>query len=408
MTGNTLDNNRIQIIDAFRGFSLMGIVLVHMVEQFLAAGPNEAIRAGMVQGPLDQVVPVFLAIFVQGKFFAMFSFLFGLSFYIQMDRAAQRGVDYQGRFLWRVTLLLLIGYLHSLFYRGDILTVYAILAFVLVPFYRLSNRILLLFAAILMLGAGRYVVFALYGGDTIFPYAGSEKDLWYNIAYYDALLSGSLWDVFSHNAVYGHLSKIEFQMNVGGRWYLTFAFFLLGLWAGRARIFERLDELHARFRKALIIGSVLTVVFVATTTLFFVLADQGEGERSLSWMLMFAFTSRDLFNCAMALVLLCSFVLLYKGKTWGRILGKLAPYGRMALSNYVLQTLIGTWLFYHYGLGLLGQVSNVQALGIGVMVIAVQIWISTIWLRHFRYGPLEWLWRSGTRLSWQPLARQAA
>jgi uncharacterized protein len=408
MAVNTLDNNRIQIIDAIRGFALMGIVLVHMVEQFLAAAPTEAMRAGMVQGPMDQWVDMFLMLFVRGKFFAMFSFLFGLSFFIQMDRAAQRGVDYHGRFLWRVALLLVIGYLHSLFYRGDILTIYAVLAFVLVPFYRVSDRYLLIIAAILMLGAGRYLVFAVNGDATIFPYGAGQPDLPHNLAYYDALLAGSLMDVFSQNAVYGHLSKLEFQMNTSGRWYLTFAFFLLGLWAGRMRLFERLDELHAHFKKTLIVSACLTVLFVVTTTVLFGMANQGEGNQSVSWVLMFALSSLDLFNLALAIVLLCAFVLWFRHRNWGRALGILAPYGRMALTNYVFQTLVGTFLFYNYGLGLLGAVSNAEALGIGILVIAFQIWISALWLQYFRYGPLEWLWRSGTRLSWQSLVRQPA
>lgn len=408
MASQTLDINRIQIIDAFRGFALMGIVLVHMVEQFLAAAPTQEIRAGMVQGPLDQLVEVFLMLFVRGKFFAMFSFLFGLSFFIQMDRAAKGGVDYQGRFLWRVSLLLVIGYIHSLFYRGDILTIYAILAFVLVPFYRVSDKYLLTFAAILLLGAGRYLVFAVYGGGTILPFGGGEPELPHNVTYYDALLSGSLMDVFSQNAVYGHLSKLEFQINTFGRWYQTFAFFLLGLWAGRLRLFERLDELHPRIKKALIVSASITLLLVVLTTVLFGIANQGQRDQIDTWVLMFAFTSLDLFNCALATVLLCSFVLLYRRKSWGRVLSKLAPYGRTALTNYVFQTLVGTFLFYNYGLGLLGAVSNSQALGIGILVIAFQIWLSALWLRYFRYGPLEWLWRSGTRLSWQPLVRRPA
>jgi uncharacterized protein len=400
MATQTLDNNRIHIIDAFRGFALIGIVLVHMVEQFLAAAPTQEIRAGMVQGPLDQVVEVFLMLFVRGKFFAMFSFLFGLSFFIQMDRAAKGGVDYQGRFLWRVSLLLVIGYIHSLFYRGDILTIYAILAFVLVPFYRVGDKYLLTFAAILLLGAGRYLVFAVYGGGTILPFGGGEPELPHNMAYYDALLSGSLMDVFSQNAVYGHLSKLEFQINTFGRWYQTFAFFLLGLWAGRLRLFERLDELHPRIKKALIVSASITLL----------LPDRHLGVDVCIYQFgPVQLRARDrvaVFLRVALPVLLCSFVLLYRRKSWGRILSKLAPYGRTALTNYVFQTLVGTFLFYNYGLGLLGAVSNSQALGIGILVIAFQIWLSALWLRYFRYGPLEWLWRSGTRLSWQPLVRQ--
>jgi len=154
------------------------------------------------------------------------------------------------------------------------------------------------------------------------------------------------------------------------------------------------------------VSACITVLLVVLTIVLFGIANQGQQDQLDTWVLMFAFTSLDLFNCALATVLLCSFVLLYRRKSWGRVLGKLAPYGRTALTNYVFQTLVGTFLFYNYGLGLLGAVSNAQALGIGILVIAFQIWLSAVWLRYFRYGPLEWLWRSGTRLSWQPLLRQ--
>ena len=406
MNNNNLRGDRIEIIDAFRGFALIGIVLVHMVEQYLGTMPTEAIRAAMVQGPLDNLVEAFLGIFVRGKFFALFSFLFGLSFFIQMDRAAQKGVDYNGRFLWRVTLLLIIGYAHSLFYRGDILTIYAMLAFVLVPFYKVRSVYLLTITAILIAGAGRYIVFAINGGETILPYGDVTPDLPHNQAYFDALYSGSLLDVFSVNAVYGHLAKLEFQINVFGRWYLTFAYFLLGLWSGRLRLFERLEELRPRIKKALILSAVLTLLFmVLTMVLFGAAGDDGQPGFN-SWLQMFAMTSYDLFNFTLAVLLLCSFVLLYRRDRWQRMLGKLAPYGRTALSNYFLQTLIGTFLLYNYGLGLLGTISNSQAFGLAIVVIAMQIWLSAVWLRHFRFGPLEWLWRSGTKLSWQPLLRR--
>lgn len=398
---------RIQEIDAFRGFALIGIVLVHMVEQYLAAMPTEALRASMVQGTLDGVIDGLLMLLVRGKFFAMFSFLFGVSFFIQMDRAAQRGVNYHGRFLWRVTLLLVIGYLHSLFYRGDILTIYAMVAFLLVPFYRVSNKYLLAIAAIFMFGAGRYAVFAIYGGDPILPYGDAAPDLPHNNNYYEALLSGSLWDVFAVNAYLGHLAKLEFQLNVFGRGYLTFAFFLIGLWAGRTRLFEKLDEYHPRIKKTLLLSIFLSIAFFFITVALFQVANSDGQPQFDSWLLMFALTGMDLFNCALASVYLCSFVLLYRKSSGQRILGKLAPYGRTALSNYLLQTLIGTYLIYNYGIGLLGTLSNTQALALAVLIITFQVWLSAVWLKYFRYGPIEWLWRSGTKLSWQPMGRKS-
>lgn len=396
---------RIHVIDAFRGFALIGIVLAHMVEQYLGTMPTEELRASMVQGTVDGVIDGLLMLLVRGKFFAMFSFLFGVSFFIQMDRAARRGVDYQGRFLWRVTLLLIIGYVHSLFYRGDILTIYAMLAFLLVPFYRVGNKYLLAIAAIIVIGAGRYLVFAVYGGEPIFPYGEIAPELPHNRDYFQALLAGSLWDVFAANAYLGHLAKLEFQLNVFGRGYLTFAFFLVGLWAGRIRLFERLDELYPRLKKTLLLSVILSIAFFLLTIALFAAANlEGQPEFD-SWLLMFALTAMDLFNCALASVYLCSFALLYRKASGERVLEKLAPYGRTALSNYLLQTLIGTYLIYHYGIGLLGSLSNTQALAIAVLIITVQIWLSAVWLRYFRFGPVEWLWRSGTRLGWQPMAR---
>lgn len=385
----------------------MGVVLVHMVEQYLAAAPSEALRAVMLQGPLDEVIEFLLRLLVTGKFFAMFSFLFGLSFFIQMDRAASRGVNYQGRFLWRVILLLLIGYLHSLFYRGDILTIYAMLAFLLVPFYRASNKTLLLVSFVLLAGTGRYLVFALNGGDTIFPFGAGEPNLPHNVAYLDAVTSGSLLDVFASNAVFGHLAKLEYQLNINGRLYLTFAFFLLGLWVGRIRLFERLDEWHGKVKRALQYSIGLTLVFFVMIILLFGAASDGTGaiEKMDTWLLMFALTSIDLFNFSLAVVMLCAFVLIYRRKGEDSVLNKLAPYGRMALTNYIIQTFIGTFLLFNYGLGLIGEVSNYQVLLLAVLIISAQVWASAAWLRRFRYGPVEWLWRSGTKLSWQPLLR---
>jgi uncharacterized protein len=398
---------RLHIIDAFRGFALMGIVLVHMVEQYLAAAPSQELRSVMVQGPLDGIIDFLLQLLVRGKFFAMFSFLFGLSFFIQMDRAASRGVNYQGRFLWRISLLLLIGYVHSLFYRGDILTIYAMLAFLLVPFYRASNRTLLVVSCLLLAGAGRYLVFALYGGETIIPLGAGEPHLPHNIAYFGAVTSGSLVDVFSANAVLGHLAKLEYQLNINGRFYLTFAFFLLGLWVGRIRLFERLDEWHGAVKKTLKWGIGLTLVFFVMIILLFGAASGGTGqiEKMDTWLLMFAMTSIDLFNFSLAVVMLCAFVLIYRRERGGQILGKLTPYGRMALTNYIAQTLIGTFLLFNYGLGFIGDVSNSQVFFMAVLIISVQVWLSAVWLRYFRYGPIEWLWRSGTWLSWQPMVR---
>jgi uncharacterized protein len=408
MTGpaRMLTGDRINVIDSLRGFALAGIVLAHMIEHYTGALPPPELVASFEQGTLDQVIKGLMFSLVMGKFFAMFSFLFGLSFFIQMDRAAKRDIDFRGRFIWRITILLLIGYVHSLFYRGDILTIYAPLGFLLVLFYNVRSNMLLALAAIIIGGAGRYIVFALFGDNTFLPFGEESPELPHNAAYFDALLNGSLRDVFAANAIYGHLAKMQFQIGHFGRWYLTFAYFLLGLLAGRYRLFVRLDELHEPIKKTLWLAIACTIGFlILTVVLFSQTSVEGGDPQFDSWLAMFALTALDLYNSSLTLVFLCSFVLIYRRPAGGRILGRLAPYGRTALSNYFIQTLLGTFILYNWGLGFIGEFSNTQTLLIALGIIAVQVVLSGWWLKHYRFGPLEWLWRSGTYLQWQPMRR---
>ncbi len=128
-----IKTQRINSVDALRGFALAGVVLVHMVEQYIAGPAPEGFMEG-VNGIPDQIVQGLLQIFFSGKFFALFSIIFGLSFAIQMQSAEKKNVKFGWRFLWRAVLLFVIGFVHQLFYRGDILTVYAVLAPFLIPF----------------------------------------------------------------------------------------------------------------------------------------------------------------------------------------------------------------------------------------------------------------------------------
>jgi uncharacterized protein len=124
-----------------------------------------------------------------------------------------------------------------------------------------------------------------------------------------------------------------------------------------------------------------------------------------NWQAMFALTAMDLWNLSFATIYLCGFLLWFHRPRGRRVLGKLAPYGRMALTNYVVQTLIGTTLLYNFGFGLIGQLSSADMFGIAVAVILMQVALSAAWLRLYRFGPLEWLWRSATWMEWQRLRR---
>ena len=114
----------------------------------------------------------------------------------------------------------------------------------------------------------------------------------------------------------------------------------------------------------------------------------------------------DWANIALTFVYIGAFVLLFLKPNWQRRLLVFAPYGRMALTNYVLQTLIGTTIFFSFGFGLIGDFGNSVTLALGLVVCILQIWWSARWLQQFQYGPLEWLWRSLTWFSWQPFRKK--
>ena len=155
---------RIVTIDAVRGFALLGIVAVHMVEQYLGS-PPPASKANQDLWVVDAVALGLVSLLFVGKFFAMFSLLFGVSFFIQMERAAARGQAFLGRFTWRLAVLCAIGMAHHLVYRGDILATYAVMGLVLLVYYRLSDRWLLITSVAVLVGAPRLML-AIWAATT--------------------------------------------------------------------------------------------------------------------------------------------------------------------------------------------------------------------------------------------------
>lgn len=399
-TGKT----RIQIVDALRGFSLAGIVIVHLVENYIGAPtPEGALEATHIGIP-DYVVDGIIGIFFRGKFFALFSFLFGLSFFIQMDRAQDKGQDYRWRFLWRLLLLFFIGVVHHMFYRGDILTIYAFLGVFLIPFYKVRNPWIITMAAMLFLGLGRFLVFFYTQGDNLFLQGGFDPNSPEVVSYFELLKTGTINEVMHSNAIEGQLMKMDFQFGIFSRGYLTLAFFLLGLYAGRIRFFENFEEKWG-FMQNILYGSIgLFAVGIGITILGF--APLGPNVSFDNWNAMIGLTGMDLVNVAMTFMLIALFVYLYKKVRWRRWLEPFAPYGRMALTNYVFQSILGTFIFYGWGLGYVAEIPNRYTFLLAFGVIAIQMIISRWWLKHFYYGPLEWVWRSLTHFKYYPLRRK--
>ena len=209
------------------------------------------------EGTLDEIFRWFINYLVFGKFFIIFSCLFGLSFFIQMDRAAQKGVDFRARFLWRLVLLLVIGFVHGLLVRVDILLVYALLGFVLVLMYKWPTKLLVGITLFLFLGGASLIPVAYKAVTAPAVEQVVERPAAAPIARAEAPRRvPTLAETIENNAWDGLVGKMNFQF-ASGRIYLTLGLFILGFIVGRIRLFQRMDEFRSRLNYGALVALVL-------------------------------------------------------------------------------------------------------------------------------------------------------
>lgn len=400
LQASRLSSSRIQTIDALRGFALAGVAVIHVVTEFTGGNTPEGVELPYTLGVLDKAVGWLLHYVIKGKFFAIFSILFGLSFSIQIASAAKKGDNFVLRFCIRSMILLGIGLLHQLFFRGDILTVYALLSFVLIPFHRVGPKWVIGVAALFLFSLPRFGVYFFTGQTGQLGILGPIAE-GYAFQYYQTLKMGTLGEVFSVNGGLGLLRKLEFQAGPAGRLYLTFGYFLLGLWIGKTGILKDIPG-HSRQIRNILLGALLGFLpaFVASKWIFRAFPHPVDLAQ---WQHVVGINLEGWVDLATTIILIGTFVLTYQLPLWERILKFFVPYGRMALTNYLMQALLGTFFFFGWGLGYLGSFPPFMLFLIACLLVVVQTLFSRWWLGHFKYGPFEWLWRSGTYLRIQPM-----
>ena len=407
---------RITVIDALRGFSLLGVILVHFQQHYSVHSMGPFNEHTPILAQFNDAVFWFVQNVLMGRFINIFAFLFGMSFFIQMDRAAKKGIDFRGRFLWRMVILFAIGIIGSAFYSGDILSLYAIYGVVLLLINPLKNWMLTALAALILLGTPKLTTFA-YDKITAPPAveqvveAPERPRMPENMGERPPFVPEKITFTKSveNNLTRGAIEKINYQFQATNRGYITLAIFILGLIVGRLRFFE---TAHLHMRRNLI----LFALFIAGNLIFGWLANiVAPGMDPSMWFLrsgpptLQTIIGTALFDVELVFSsasLLMAFVILYNIPAIGKVLDVLAPYGRMGLTNYVSQSIIGACLFAMWGLGsTFGAWGYAELMIVGLGLYISQIIISTIWLRYFKYGPLEWLWRSATYLKWQPFKK---
>jgi uncharacterized protein len=366
---------RIVLIDCLRGYALMGLFLIHMVEYFELYWDN----------PVPSRVNTAAFFLFGAKSYAMFALLFGVSFFIIMDRQAKKGVDFRLRFIWRLLVLLAIGFLHSLVYSGDILQILAITGLFLVPLYRFSDRALLITALFFILQVPTVILHALN-----FTFVLSSDDI--RAAVFEADKHGSLLDVLRVNVWDSRLGNWEFMLNSGRIWNIM-GLSQLGFLIARKEFFTNLERYRKTYSKVLISALVASVLLMWLGESIANLVTNQAAHTIVAQVLELYTNNALMFTALFGLI-----VLYYNFEAIARVLRLFSPCGRMTLTLYVGQAVLCVPIFFGFGLGAYAYLGQAWSLTLGVALWVLQVWFAHAWFKRHHYGPLEWIWRAATLL----------
>ncbi|RKH32514.1 DUF418 domain-containing protein [Corallococcus praedator] len=405
-------SERVHLLDALRGFALCGVFISNSVTWFSGRALLSREQAQALNAPpLETVVSALYAFFIDQKFVTLFSLLFGLGFSLQMSRAEARGASVVPVYRRRLGVLLLIGLTHMFaLWVGDILSTYALVGFVLLLFRQREDRTVLTWVAVLFVVlpllisvAQRYGPELLHGKEAAALAAKATRDE--DAARRTALLAG----LSSDSVVTSQRANARFawqNLATPGRplWMcIILGRFLLGLWAGRKRLMEDVER-HRKLLRRILFWGLGVGTAVATLALVLNLRQRGMTMpvSPPAWMVGMR-TLREVGYLFMGVGYAAAFALLFQKERGKRVLGVLAPAGRMALSLYLMQSLVSVWLYDGWGLGLVGHLPMSRSVLLSLGVFAVQVGLAHLWLSRFRFGPAEWLWRSLTYGRAQPM-----
>jgi uncharacterized protein len=395
---------RIEAVDMVRGFALFGVLLVNMF--------NFGAYSIVWNGLGDELTFSVMRFFFETKSWRLFAFLFGFGFALQLIRAEEKESRFLLIYLRRLSILYVIGAGHALIYRGDILMEYAVLGLVLVLFRNIPPRLLLVLSVCLLavFPIGRFSMSILEPASTVvatdytarLEAEAAEIEEARQTHVYSV---GSMREVMADNA----RLKVPFTNPLGPEsGVAVFSMFLLGLYAGRRRIFQDMNK-HTPFIRRVFwwsfpvgIACMATERFLNATTGYAVFRDQQSTPLpQLLGDVIFTYGST-----ALALGYAAAIALLTQ-RAWGkRLLTPLGAAGRMALTVYVAGSVMFGALFYGFAFGNAFWLGPAAVTGYAVLFFAILILFAVWWTKRFRFGPMEWLWRSLTYLKLPPMRLQ--
>lgn len=391
-------SKRYVILDALRGFAILGICAANYPEFSLYTFQSKEITDAMPTAAIDRVLRFLLYFLVDGKFYTLFSLLFGIGFSIIISNAARKGVNGFRIFYRRMALLTLIGFLHLMFiWSGDILMLYALLGMCLPLLRNVSDRRLLRTAAFfLLLPIAVDAVTQVLGVSLSAPavreqwrycdrYGITEENFGYWLR--DATSYGDMFKFL----IQGAWVRVQ-EFVDGNRYFKVFGLFVLGFYIGRNRMYADLAARKPLLRR------VTTIGLAAGLPLSLLYAWSCMNGHPLGNAVHTAIYTVSVYPLGLAYM--CGMCLMYLRHKDLAVWRRLAYPGRMALTNYIGQSVIGALLFYGIGLGLGASFGLVHTELVVAGVYLFQTAFSRVWLRFFRFGPLEWIWRMLTYGRW--------
>ncbi len=397
-----LATERADILDILRGLAVLGIFLSNSIAfsriAFLPFPVLENFPTAAVDFPL-----MFLdIILVDGKFYTLFSLLFGIGFSIILVRNEQRGINPLKIFYRRLFLKLFLGVDHLLLlWEGDILALYALIGFLLPLFRKCQDRTLLLWALVLILSPIWIDVIRLLlhwnPGDGLLA-IGQALDKKNGIPSFES--SENAYYLTKATSGYAEILKwcqsaifyrYEYILD-SNRMLKVLGIFLIGFYVGRKQIFNRLEEYQPLLKKIQRWGFIIGIPFNIAIAVFFI----DEYHIPESWLGLADTLTYAIGVVPMSFAYAATIALVWnknRQKSW---LNSVIPVGKMALTNYLMQTVFSVFIFFGVGLGIGGKIGYAYTVLVVLGVYVIQIIYSTIWFKYFNFGPLEWIWRQLT------------
>lgn len=391
-------SERFIILDALRGFALLGICLANFPEFSLYTFLSPEAAASMSTAVQDKITRYLLYIFVDGKFYTLFSLLFGLGFSIIIRNAERKGVNGFRIFYRRMGMLMLFGLLHLMFiWNGDILLLYALLG-MLLPFFRqMPDKKLLGWALFfLILPIGVDLVCEITRTNLALPFIRLQETYCAEYGINGTNFAYWLHDAEDYGTVFQFLVQgacVRMQeFIIGNRYFKVLGLFLVGFYIGRNRIYADLEGRKTLLVKVCRLGLIIGL----PCSLLYAWSSMGGHPLSDTLHSLFYFISVYPLGFAYAAGLCLLYLRVKSLSIWKW----LAAPGRMALTNYIGQSVIGMFLFYGIGLGWGSTIGLLQTEVIVLAVFLFQMLFSRLWLSRFKFGPLEWIWRMLTYGKW--------